>query len=63
MPEEEEPFTADSFILAYVSNIIDCIPYVVPFLEFVQDRSILLVSCPNSLADGSEAVMLESGYD
>ena len=36
MPEEEEPFTAHSFILASVSNIIHCIPYVVPFLEFVQ---------------------------
>jgi hypothetical protein len=63
MPEEVESFTADSFILAHVSNIIDCIPYVVPFLEFVQDRSIFLVSCPDSLADGSQAVILESGYD
>jgi hypothetical protein len=58
MSEEEEPFTADSFILAYVSNIIYCILYVVPFLEFVQGRSIFLVSCPNSLADSSQAVML-----
>ena len=46
MPEEEEPFTADSFILAYVSNIIDCILYVVPFLEFVQGRSFLSCKLP-----------------
>jgi hypothetical protein len=64
MPEEEEePFTVDFFIPAYVSIIIGCIPYVVPFLEFVQGRSIFLVSCPNSLVDNFQAVMLEGGYD
>jgi len=63
MPEEEEPFTVDSFILAYVSNSIYCNPYVGPFLEFVQGRSIFPVSCPNTLFDGSQPVMLESGYD
>jgi len=61
MPEEEEPFTAHSFILASVSNIIHCIPYVVPFLEFVQGRSIFLVSCPNSLIDDSQKVVFERG--